>query len=572
MARRGKRLGLLAAAAGAIGAAVVALVLVIGLQQEMASMRDELASRTTELGNLRAQIMVLETQTGGAEPLAALEQRVSTLETAVPDVSRPGQDLTARRFALVDDQGEELAVLGVDRVGFPELRLLRGASPAHAAALALGWTEHGPALRVLDAAGNAPVFVGVTNQGPALTLNAGGEGGAGASLQVDAQGGSTLALTDNDGLAQAALTLSPAAVTSTPSLSFSRWTVFGHERLFLGYDTNGPQVVLSNLKDAPRIRLGFDQGDPSISVHDASATPRLEMVEADEIVGLRLWNAKGQEHAALFSTQDNSALQLIDATQVRAALVGDPDGSTLVLNDAQANPRTLLYFNEEVGSALDFLNEHGSNRAVFRTLDTGGALGFLDDQGTVRTTFAFADDGGVLAFFDEHETTRVSLTSSSDAEELVFHDEHATERAVLASGPAGPALELRDAQGTIRAELGFDASGGPGLDLRDPQGALAATLSSSAAGRLLALYGGEDGRRLSLAINEGGAGLTIFDDPDTLRTHLGFLAEDLALLFMDENERARVIMGFDLNTLEPIFLTRDAEGNETWRSGPAGGP
>ena len=255
--------------------------------------------------------------------------------------------------------------------------------------------------------------------------------------------------------------------------------------------------MLSNLEDAPRIRLGFDQGNPSISVHDASATPRLEIFDADEIVGLRLRNATGQERVALFSTQDDSALQLNDATQVRAALVGAPDGSTLVLNDAQANPRTLLYFNEEVGSALDFLDEHGSNRAVFRTLDTGGALGFLDDQGTVRTTFAFADDGGVLAFFDEHETTRVSLTSSSDADELVFHDEHATERAVLASGPAGPALEIKDAQGTVRAELGFGASGGPGLDLRDAQGAMAATFSSSAAGRLLGLYDGENGRRMS---------------------------------------------------------------------------
>ena len=90
-----------------------------------------------------------------------------------------------------------------DQVGFPELRLVRRVSPAHAAALALGWTQRGPALRVLDAAGNAPVFVGVTDQGPALTLNAPGDSGAGASLQVDAQGASTLALTDNDGLAQA---------------------------------------------------------------------------------------------------------------------------------------------------------------------------------------------------------------------------------------------------------------------------------------------------------------------------------------------------------------------------------
>ena len=112
MARRGQRLGLLAAAAGAIGAAVVALVLVIGLRQEMASMRDELTSRTAEIGDLRAQITVLETQMGDAEPLEALEQRVSVLEAA-PDVSLPEQGLTARRFALVDDLGQELAVLGV---------------------------------------------------------------------------------------------------------------------------------------------------------------------------------------------------------------------------------------------------------------------------------------------------------------------------------------------------------------------------------------------------------------------------------------------------------------------------
>ena len=191
-----------------------------------------------------------------------------------------------------------------------------GPPPRTPPALALGWTQHGPGLRILDAAGNAPIFVGVTDRGPELTLNAGIEGGAGASLKVDAQGGSTLALTDQRGTPRAALqldadgfptlaltdqhgasraafALSPAAGADVPSLSLSRLTLRGREGLSLGFDADGPQVVLSNLDDTPRIRLGFAEGNPSISVHDATAAPRVEMVDTDEIVGLRVRDAAG---------------------------------------------------------------------------------------------------------------------------------------------------------------------------------------------------------------------------------------------------------------------------------------
>ena len=595
MARRGQRLGLLVGAAGTIAAAVVALMLVIGLRQELAGVQEALASRATELGDLRAQVAALDAQMRDAGPVAALEQRVSVLEAAAPDVSRPEQGLTARRFALVDDRGQELAVLGVDQVGFPELRLVRGSSPAHAAELRLGWTRHSPALRILDAAGNAPVFVGVTDDGPALTLNAPDDSRVGASLQVDAQGVSTLALTDQRGTPRAALQLdadgfptlvltdqhgasraafvfSPAAGADAPSLSLSRLTVRGREGLSLGFDADGPQVVLSNLDDTPRIRLGFAEGRPAISVHDATAAPRVEMAETEAIVGLRLNDAAGRERAALVSTQDTSVLRLNDAAQIRTALVSTPDSTGLVLNDAQASPRTLLSFSEENGPELTFLDEHGGKRAAFIAADTGGTLGFFDDQGTLRMLLNSLDAGGVLAFFDEHETTRVSLLSWSDRGALAFHDEHETVRAELASSPAGPALSLHDAQGTVRAALSAGTSGGVGLNLHDPQGALAGSFTVSETGRLLGLYDGEDARNVALAITASGAGLDLTDAQGAGRVHLGVVDDDPALILTDEDQEPRVIAGFDSNTLAPIFLTRDAAGNETWRSGPAAGP
>ena len=109
--------------------------------------------------------------------LTSLEDRVVALETATTAPAGAVHPvITARHFQLVDDRGQELAVLGVDRVGFPELRLVRG-----------------------------------------------------------------------------------------------------RESLSLGFDADGPQVVLSNLDNAPRIRLGFAEGNPSISVHNASAAPRVIM-------------------------------------------------------------------------------------------------------------------------------------------------------------------------------------------------------------------------------------------------------------------------------------------------------
>ena len=462
MARRGQRLGLLAAAAGTIGVAVVALVLVIGLQQETARVSDALASRTAELGDLRVQVVSLENQLGDQGPAAATSTRLASLEaqlaalegqlgdqglaaatttrltsledrvvalenatTAPAGVVHPV--ITARHFQLVDDRGQELAVLGVDQVGFPELRLVRE-----------------------------------------------------------------------------------------------------RESLALGFDADGPRVVLSDLDDTPRIRLGFAEGNrPSVSVHDASAAPRVEMVDTDENIGLRLKDATGQERAALVSDHDGAALRLNDATQVRAILVGHT---------------------------------------------TGGSLSFLDDQRVLRTTLGFTDTGGVLAFFDEHETTRVSLFSTSDAGELAFRDEHATERAALVSSPAGPALNLKDAQGTLGVTLRIgdavrvigvaDETGNPRVTM--------GVMPQSAAFMLL-----DDQGTVRAALRrgaEGRVGLNLHNAQGAGRVHLSVVDDDPTLILTDENQKPRAIMGFDPATLAPIFHTRDAEGNETWRSGPAGNP
>ena len=76
---------------------------------------------------------------------------------------------------------------------------------------------------------------------------------------------------------------------------------------------------------------------------------------------------------------------------------------------------------------------------------------------------------------------------------------------------------------------------------------------------------------VTLRIGDAVRVLGLTDDTGNSGVTMSVVNGTPSLILSDERQVPRVIMGIDSTTLEPILLTLDAEGNETWRSGPAGG-
>ena len=108
-------------------------------------------------------------------------------------------EVRARRFVLVDEEGQERATLSVDRHG-PALRLLDRKGNLR---VVLAVDKDGPGLDLFDEKDNLSVVLGSNSDGVVLAL-ADEEGKSGASL-VAIKEGSGLRLADKNGRTRARL-------------------------------------------------------------------------------------------------------------------------------------------------------------------------------------------------------------------------------------------------------------------------------------------------------------------------------------------------------------------------------
>ena len=129
--------------------------------------------------------------------------------------------LSAQGFRLMDAGGEARAVLQMEANG-PALRFMQESGPAPATGLVLGWNLNGPSLRIFDGSGKPQLFVGVTDEGPELTVNGPGLGGndASAPLRITGDGLPHLGMVDRAGRPRAGLGLISSSDDGGPGLIF----------------------------------------------------------------------------------------------------------------------------------------------------------------------------------------------------------------------------------------------------------------------------------------------------------------------------------------------------------------
>ena len=261
MKRRLQFVGSIGVPLGAVALAAVAFVLAIGLQQ--------LADATARVDQLEAaaeQIPELEAAFAHA---AALEPRIRALEVAPTSLDavhpqRPSLPPCRRQ--------RQRARCFADGRGGPHVAVYAGIRPAPAAGLVLGWNQDGPSLRVFDVSGKSQVFIGVTDNGPELTVNGPGlpASQARATLKITPDGLPHLGMLDHEGRPRASLSLSSISGNGDGLLSF--WDQDGDGRLLVGVVDDAPEVILADTSDVPRMRLGSYPSGPSFKLPMPAAT------------------------------------------------------------------------------------------------------------------------------------------------------------------------------------------------------------------------------------------------------------------------------------------------------------
>lgn len=421
MRRRLQLVGLVAVPLGAIAFAAVALVLVVGLQQQ-------LADATARVDRLEAEA-------------AALEPRVLALEDARTPLDAIHPVLSAQRFRLVDDSGQERAVLQME--------------------------EAGPSLRVLAVSGESQVFIGVTDTGPEITVNGPGQAAssARATLKLNANGLPHLEMVDLEGRPRTALALSSVSGNGDGFLRF--WDQDGDRRLLVGVRDDSPEVVLADREDIPRAKLSADHTGPILRLHDAAGNARGDfgLTNLDQ-VGVILRGDDEEQRAAFLVNPFETSLSFFGPRgQVRSVLESSDEGSSLFLFDAQDSFGVSLGVSDD-GSVVGFSDETGAIRAALGFVGPGPTLEFADAEGTVRAHLSDTADATRLVLQDEQGIPRTALGISADGGVLGLFDESGTLRTSVAHTPQGSAFEIYDAQGTVRANLGF-SQGSPALSLND---------------------------------------------------------------------------------------------------------
>lgn len=519
MKRRLQFVGSIGVPLGAVALAAVAFVLAIGLQQQLA----DATARVDQLEAAAEQIPELEAAFAHA---AALEPRIRALEVAPTSLDAVHPTISAQAFRLVDASGNERAVLQMEEEG-PTLRFMPESAPLPAAGLVLGWNQDGPSLRVFDVSGKSQVFIGVTDNGPELTVNGPGlpASQARATLKITPDGLPHLGMLDHEGRPRASLSLSSISGNGDGLLSF--WDQDGDGRLLVGVVDDAPEVILADTSDVPRMRLGSYPSGPSFKLHDAGGDARAEfLLNNDGTVGIGLRDDK----------------------ELRAAMTVAPNGPSLVFFDPEGQTRTSLKSND-AGSSLFLYDAQATFGASLGITSAGTGLSLADGDGNIRATMAVTDKGPAVGLTDAHGTVRSALALTD----------------------AGPVLEFADAQGTVRAHLS-DTADATRLLLQDEQGSPAAALGVSDDGRVLALFDESGTVRTSAAFTPQGSGFELYDAQGTVRANLGFATDGPALSLNDESQTPRIFAGFYPTTQEAFIATFDAELNTIWISDPQTDP
>ncbi|MCY3913896.1 MAG: hypothetical protein OXG43_11725 [Chloroflexi bacterium] len=420
MKRRLQLFGLVAVPLGAIAFGAVALLLVAGLQQE-------LADATARVDRLEAAA-------------AALEPRVLALEDAPTPLDAVQPVLSAQRFRLVDASGQERAVLQME--------------------------EAGPSLRVLGG-GETQVFIGVTDTGPELAVNGPGlaASSARATLKLNANGLPHLEMVDLEGRPRTALALSSASGNGDGFLRF--WDQDGDRRLLVGVRDDASEVVLADGEDIPRAKLSAGPTGPILRLHDAAGNARGDfgLTNLDQ-VGVILRGDDEEQRAAFMVNPYETSLSFFGPRgQVRSVLESDDEGSSLFLFDAQDSFSVSLGVSDD-GSVMGFSDETGTIRAALGFVGPGPTLEFADAEGTVRAHLSDTADATRLVLQDEQGIPRTALGITGEGVVLGLFDESGTLRTSVGQTPEGSAFEVYDAQGTVRASLGI-SQGSPALSLND---------------------------------------------------------------------------------------------------------
>ena len=501
MKRRLQLVGSIGVPLGAIALAAVALVIMLGLQQQ-------LADATGRVDQLEAEA-------------AALEPRVRALEDAPTSLDAVHPMLSAQGFRLVDASGNERAVLQMEEEG-PALRFMPEAAPLPAAGLVLGWNQDGPSLRVFDVSGKSQVFVGVTDDGPELTVNGPGlpRSSARATLKLDSNGLPHLGMLDHEGRPRTTLALSSISGNGDGILGFSDED--GDGRLLVGVIDDSPEVILADASDLPRMRLSAYPSGPILRLHDAGGNARADF-------GL---NNNGTVGIALRDDEENQ----------RAAMVVAPHETSLSFYGPQGHVRSVLKSNDS-DSSLFLYDAQATFGASLGISGAGQSLALADGEGNIRATMVVSDDGSIMGFSDEMGAVRAALGLTE----------------------FGPTLEFADAQGTVRAHLS-DMADATRLVLQDEQGIPRAALAISDDGELLGLFDESGTLRTSVGHTLEGSAFDIYDAQGTVRANLGFTSGSPALSLNDETQTPRVFAGFHPSTQEPFIATLDEDLNVIWRS------
>ena len=442
MKRRLQLVGLVAVPLGAIAFAAVALVLVVGLQQQ-------LADATVRVDRLEAEA-------------AALEPRVLGLEDAPTSLDAVQPVLSAQRFRLVDDSGLERAALQME--------------------------ADGPSLRVFDAGGESQIFVGVTDTGPELTVNGPGlpASSARATLKLNANGLPHLDMVDLEGRSRTALALSSASGNGDGFLRF--WDQDGDRRLLVGVRDDSPEVVLTDRDDVPRAKLSADRNGPILRFHDDAGNVRAD-------IGLSRFGGPGivlrgddeEQLAAFFADRFETSLSFFGPRgQVRSVLKSNDEDSSLFLFDAQGTIGASLGITGAV-RGVTVADGDGNLRATMAVSENDPTLAFADATGAVLAALGLTEFGPTLEFADVQGTVRAHLSHTAGGTNLILQDEQSKPAALLSVTDAGRVLGLFDESGTVRTSAGYTPEGSA-FELYDAEGTVRAKLDFTTGGPALSLH------------------------------------------------------------------------------------
>ena len=160
----------------------------------------------------------------------------------------------ARQFQLVDEEGNQRAVLGLSEGSYGEAMLAFYDPSGEMMRMTLGYTEGAIGIMVYDAQGQLRVTLDLDEEGV-----------------LDTPGDPGLRFWDAEGEVRAGLYL----VKGAPALNLS--DAAGGSRVDLGLTMialgNESYLTFSDAEYTPRLMLGVSESGPSVDLYDAAGNP-----------------------------------------------------------------------------------------------------------------------------------------------------------------------------------------------------------------------------------------------------------------------------------------------------------